>query len=162
MLYDFFLEEFKKGFKPIFKEAGLVTYIYLGTELILKKNEAEQEYEFLKEYPPEVKDFILNELNKVLKPKYFLATYFVDTEKIITNKGIEIKASVVKNNHLLNIYNFLQIKEIPGLLVRKLDDQYEFRPVLEEEDNGFSLSMKKEEALKYLKKFTPQYIKNNE
>lgn len=158
MLYDFLVDEFKNNFNPTFKEQGLDTYVYLGTEAIVLKHEAEQRYEFLKEYPPEIKEFIIAELSKVLKPKYFLATYYPDTGKIITQKGIEVKAGLVKNNHLMNILNFLEVKEMSGLLVRKIDDQYEFRPVIEEVDNGYNLQLKKQEVLSLLQLTHPHLL----
>lgn len=158
MIYDFMVEEFKNNFHPTFKEQGLDTLILLGGEAIVRKNEAEQSYTFLKEYPPEIKDFIIAELTKVLKPKYFLATYYPETGKIVTQKGIEVKAALVKNNHLLNILNFLEVKEMSGLLVRKIDEQYEFRPVIEEIDNGYNLALKKAEVLALMQVTHPHLL----
>jgi hypothetical protein len=37
MLYDIMIEEFKKGFKPTFREVGLITLCFLGEEAIVKE-----------------------------------------------------------------------------------------------------------------------------
>jgi hypothetical protein len=158
MLYDFMIEEFKKSFNPTFKEQGLDTICYLGEDPIVKKNEADQTYTWLKEYPPELKEFIIEHLEKSLKPKYFLATYNVQTGEIRNQKNELVEASLVTNNHLMNILNFLQVETMSGLLVRKIDDKYEFRPVIEEVDNGFSMNMKKQEVLKFFQKRFPHLL----
>jgi len=162
MLFDFMVEEFKKNFKPVFKEQGLDTICYLDDQAIVKKNEAEQAYVWIKEYPPEIKDFIIEELEKVLKPKFFLATYNRTTGEVKNYKGQKVNASIVKNNHLLNILIFLDIEEISGLLVRQNDGTYEFRPVIEEEDKGFSTKHKKNEVLRFLKHKLPHFIGKKE
>lgn len=158
MLYDIMIAEFKKNFHPVFKEQGLDTICYLGEEAIIKKNEADQSYEFLKEYPPEIKEFIIQELDKILKPKYYLATYQVKTGKFLKLNGQEIAAQMVSNNHLLNILRFLEVEEMSGLLVRQIDDQYEFRPVIEEVDNGYNINLKKQEVLKFLQVKLPHLL----
>lgn len=152
------IAEFIKNFNPTFKEQGLDTICYLGDEAIVKKNEAEQSYTWLKEYPDELKEFIVKELEKVLKPKYFLATYYPLTGVILNHKGQEVNASIVANNHLLNILRFLEVETMSGLLVRKIDDAYEFRPVIEEVDNGFNLGLKKQEVLKLFQSKFPHLL----
>lgn len=159
MLYDIMIEEFKKNFKPTFREVGLVTLCFLGEEAIVKKHETDQSYTFLKEYPPEIKEFILKELKTILKPKYFLATYDVKTGEIKKSTGEVVNATLVsQNNHLLTILKFLEVPTMSGLLVRQLDDVYEFRPVIEEVDNGYNLSLKNQEVLKFLKLHHPMLL----
>jgi hypothetical protein len=151
MLYDMMIDEFKKNFKPTFREEGLVTICFLGQDAIVKKNETDQSYTFLKEYPPEIKVFILEQLKIILKPKYFLATYDVMSGEIKKNTGEVVNASLVSHsNHLLTILRFLEVPTMSGLLVRQLDEGYEFRPVIEEVDNGYNLTLKNQEVLKFL------------
>ena len=95
---------------------------------------------------------------KILKPKYYLAVYKVATEQFFKLNGQEIKASMVKNNHLLNILRFLEVPEMSGLLVRQIDEQYEFRPVIEDIDNGYNINLKKQEVLKFLQIKMPNLL----
>lgn len=159
MLYDILIEEFKKGFKPTFREEGLITLCFLGQDAIVKKNEADQTYTFLKEYPPEIKQFILEQLNLILKPKYFLASYNVETGEIKKQSGEVVNANLVSHsNHLLTILRFLEVPTMSGLLVRQLDDGYEFRPVIEEDDNGYNLALKNTEVLKFFQVHYPMLL----
>jgi hypothetical protein len=116
----------------------------------------DQSYTFLKEYPPEIKEFILEQLQQILKPKYFLATYEVKTGEIKKISGEVVQAKLVgTTNHLLTILRFLEVPTMSGLLVRQLDDAYEFRPVIEEVDNGYNLTLKYQEVLKFLRQHYP-------
>lgn len=159
MLYDIMIDEFKKGFKPTFREEGLVTICFLGQDAIVKKNETDQSYTFLKEYPPEIKIFILEQLKLILKPKYFLAHYNVQTGEIKKHNGEVVNAHLVSHsNHLLTILRFLEVPTMSGLLVRQLDDGYEFRPVIEEDDNGYNLTLKNAEVLKFFQIHYPMFL----
>lgn len=151
------IEDFKKNFKPVFKDVGIETYCYLFEELIVKKNEATGNYLFVKEYPQEIKDFILEELRKVLVDKYLLGSYFPKKE-IVVSGDKEIKAIIPNNNHLLNIYLYLRTPEIPGILVRE-NESYSFRPILEENNWGFSLDKKTLEVYSALKELYPEVFK---
>lgn len=158
MIYDFLVEDFKNKFNPTFKSKGTVTIVFLGEEPILEKNETSQEYHFIKDYPEEIKVFILKEVSKILKPKFFLAKYNVETKEIKTSQGFEITKFTIPHNHLMNLYLFLDIKEIEGIAVRLDDDTYEFRPVIEEDNYGFNLKMKSKLVLEFVKKHYPELI----
>lgn len=161
MIYDFLVDDFKNNFRPIFRSKGTITLVFLGDEPILEKNETSQEYKFLKDYPEEIKTFILKEVAKTLKPKFFLATYNTETKEIKTSQGFEISKFTIPHNHLMNLYLFLEVQNIDGIVVRLDDDTYEFRPVIEEANYGFNLKMKTKLTFDFINKHYPELLSDD-
>ena len=96
--------------------------------------------------------------NRVLKSAEALAK--VDQKSVLE---FRIEDLIVHERDVAykNILNFLEVKEMSGLLVRKIDEQYEFRPVIEEVDNGYNLTLKKNEVLLLLQLTHPHLLPEN-
>lgn len=161
MYLDIFIDEFKARFKPTFKEEDMKTYCAQEEEAILYKDEVTQEYVWLKEYPQEIKGFILKTITPLLPPKLLLSDYYPRDNQVKALDGFEIKEFVVSNHPYLQTLIFLDVEVIRLNALRQLSGGYILIPIFNIEDKG----LKKEAQLGFITKalyfFKPSILSKN-
>ena len=158
MYLDIFIDEFKARFKPSFKEEEMKTYCVHDGDSLLYKDEVTQEYVWLKEYPQEIKNFILQTVSPLLPPKLLLSDYYPKDNVVKALDGFEIKEFQVSKHPYLQGLIFLGVEVIRLNALRQLSGGYILIPIFRFEDKGFSLKRQQATLVQCINEWKPAVL----